>query len=229
MIIFAGAIHAPAFFFMPTAVQMRTRLRNALDDVETAYRQGTFWQDYVLDLFLDAAQLSILRGCVVKMQFHAFQNLIRQATITGVLTPLPADYFAPLSATINASQFSSFTDAVDRPAALHVGAPSGIEDWKPLHHAVMIHGTNARARIGATPVTGRLFYVRRPTRVGPATNHVEMPDWVYDAVVHLAACGLQSKDDGTVTRSVKAVTQVLGRMQSVPGELFPALIQGVDK
>ena len=55
---------------MPTAAQMRAKVRSILDDEQSLWKQGSMWTDQQIDAALDAAQFAFVRYAYLKKQWH---------------------------------------------------------------------------------------------------------------------------------------------------------------
>lgn len=206
---------------MPTAAQMRAKVRAVLDDEQSLWKQGTMWTDTQIDLALDAAQFQFVRYCYLKKQWHLISNLY--ANVTGVSpVNLPGTYMFYASATIN-------NDGVNYPAVLYIGWSGSLFDMDPIRYVALIRNNTVEFKIGTTPTQGTLYYYRLPTTISGGSNHIEMIDPCYDAIIYHAIAILQQKDWGQCQRALKNMQAVIMPLMGEPMEMYPVnLNQNTD-
>lgn len=206
---------------MPTAAQMRAKVRAVLDDEQTLWKQGTMWTDTQIDLALDAAQFQFVRYCYLKQQWHLISQFYTNVTGASPLT-LPADYLFYGSATVS-------NDGLNYPAVLYIGWSGSIYDADPIRYVAYIKNTTIEFKLGPTQTTGTLHYFRRPTTISAGSNHTEMIDPCYDAIVYHALAILQLKDWGQCQRALKNLQAVMAPLIAEPMAMYPVnLNQNTD-
>lgn len=205
---------------MPTAAQMRAKVRAVLDDEQSLWKQGTMWTDTQIDLALDAAQFQFVRYCYLKQQWHLIAPLFSSAS--GMFMTLPANYMFYASATVQ-------KDNVSYPAVLYIGWSGSLYDMDPTRFTALIRNTTVEFRTGTIPTTGTLYYFRSPTAISAGSNHVEMTDPCYDAIVYHALAILQQKDWGQCQRALKNMQAVMAPLIGEPMAMHPVnLNQNTD-
>lgn len=206
---------------MPTAAQMRAKVRAVLDDEQSLWKQGTMWTDTQIDLALDAAQFQFVRYCYLKKQWHLIANLYSNVTGDSPVF-LPDDYMFYASAAIN-------NDGVLYPAVLYIGWSGSLFDMDPIRYVALIKNSTVEFKIATTPTRGTLYYYRRPTKISGASNHIELIDPCYDAIIYHAIAILQQKDWGPCQRALKNMQAILAPLMSEPTEMYPVnLNQSTD-
>jgi hypothetical protein len=198
---------------MPTAAQMRSKLRAVLDDETSLWKQGTMWTDAQLDAALDAAQFAFVRYCYMKKQWHLISQLFTSIYGQSPLA-LPSNYLFYASATVD-------NDGVHYPAVLYIGWSGSLFDNDPVRYVSYIKNNTVEFKIGLFQSLGTLYYYRLPTRITGASNHTEMIDPCYDAIVYHALAILQQKDWGQCQRALKNMQAVLTPLLAEPVEMYP--------
>lgn len=206
---------------MPTAAQMRTKVRSVLDDDQSLWKQGTMWTDTQIDLALDAAQFQFVRYCYLKQQWHLISALYTNVSGVSPLT-LPQDYLFFASASVS-------YDNVQYPAVLYIGWSGNLYDNDPIRYVAYIKNTTVEFKLGPTPTSGTLYYFRRPVAITGASNHTELIDPCYDAIVYHALAILQQKDWGQCQRALKNLQAVMAPLMTEPMGMYPVnLNQNTD-
>lgn len=205
---------------MPTAAQMRAKVRAVLDDEQSLWKQGTMWTNAQIDLALDAAQFQFVRYCYLKKQWHLISNLY--ASITGDSPVfLPADYMFYASATVN--------NTGNYPAVLYIGWSGSLFNMDPIRYVALIRNQTIEFKVGTQPTEGTLFYYKYPTKISGSSNHIEMIEPCYDAIIYHAIAILQQKDWGQCQRALKNMQAVIAPLMTQPMEMYPTnLNQNTD-
>ena len=207
---------------MPTAAQMRAKVRAMLDDETSLWKQGTMWSDAQIDATLDAAQLAFVRYTYLKQQWHLISQLYTSVSGISPVT-LPANYMQYASATVDVynplSPSPSFLDPY--PAVLYIGWSGSIFDTDSIRYVSLIKNNTVEFKNGLSGASGTLYYYRRPTLISGASNHTEMIDPCYDAIMYHAAALLQQKDYGECQRSLKNMQAVVAPLMGEPIEMYP--------
>lgn len=206
---------------MPTAAQMRAKVRAVLDDQTSLWKQGTMWTDTQIDAALDAAQFAFVRYCYLKKQWHLISNLYANTSGQSPLN-LPGNYMFYASATLD-------VDSEPYPAVLYIGWSGAIYTMDPSRYVAHIRSGTVEFRNGLAHTTGTLYYYKFPVAISASSNHTEMVDACYDAIVYHALAILQQKDWGQCQRALKNMQAVLTPLLSEPGEMYPVnLNQNTD-
>lgn len=206
---------------MPTAAQMRAKVRAVLDDEQSLWKQGTMWTDTQIDLALDAAQFQFVRYCYLKQQWHLISALYANTSGASPLT-LPQDYLFFASASVS-------NDNVQYPAVLYIGWSGSLYDNDPIRYVAYIKNTTIEFKLGPTATSGTLYYFRRPVAISAGSNHTELIDPCYDAIVYHALAILQQKDWGQCQRALKNLQAVMAPLMSEPMGMYPVnLNQNTD-
>lgn len=176
------------------------------------------WSDAEIDAALDAAQFAFVRYSYLKRQWHLISGIY--ATVSGA-SPLsiPTNYMMYASAEVESPVGGTFW-----PASLKMGYGGKIFDEDPDRATAFIGGQTVIFRRGVTQVNGRLHYYRRPTKISGASNHTEMNDTCYDAIVYHAAALLQQKDYGQCQRALKSFAAVMSQLVDEPLEMYPPTV-----
>lgn len=206
---------------MPTAAQMRAKVRAVLDDQTSLWKQGTMWTDTQIDAALDAAQFAFVRYSYLKKQWHLISNLYANVSGQSPLN-MPGNYMFYASATID-------FDSQPYAAVLYIGWSGSIYSTDPTRYVAHIRAGTINFLNGLTPTTGTLYYYRLPTTISGSSNHTEMIDACYDAIVYHAVAILQQKDWGQCQRALKNMQAVMAPLLSEPAEMYPVnLNQNTD-
>jgi hypothetical protein len=206
---------------MPTAAQMRNKVRAVLDDQPSLWKQGVMWSDTQIDAALDAAQFAFVRYTYLKEQWHLISQLYSNVSGASPLL-LPNNYMFYASATVN-------FDSQPYPAVLHMGWSSALYANDPIRYVAQIRNNTVQFFAGQTQVSGTLFYYRLPTTITGASNHTELIDPCYDAIVYHALAILQQKDWGPCQRALKNMQSIISTLMTEPTEMYPVnLNQNTD-
>lgn len=203
---------------------MRAKVRAVLDDEQSLWKQGTMWTDTQIDLALDAAQFQFVRYCYLKQQWHLISQLYTFQTVLAPLTvlPIPTDYMFYASAFV-------LDGTISYAATLYIGWSGTIYDVDPIRYVAIIKNNTVEFKLGQTPTQGRLNYFRLPTAITGTSNHTEMIDPCYDAIVYHALAILQQKDWGQCARALKNLQAVMGPLMTEPMAMYPVnLNQNTD-
>jgi hypothetical protein len=201
---------------------MKDKVRAFLDDEVTMWKQGSMWSDDQIYAALDAAQLAFVRYSYMKEQWHLISRL---HSSTGGISPhtLPADYMFYASATVDAfnplSPAPPFLDP--HPAVLYIGWSGSIYASDEIRYVAYIKNNIIEFRNGLNSGFGDLYYYKRPTKVTAASNHTEMIDACYDAIVYHGVAMLQQKDWGQCSRFLKNMNAILKSVMSEPTGMYP--------
>ena len=200
---------------MPTAAEMRTQLRQALDDFETPRRRGLMWSDAELDRALTAAQYATVRALYKKRHWHLISRL--GVTVNGASPlALPANYMFYGSA-----QCESISSGDLYPASLHIGFAARNYSPDAARFTATITSAAVEFYHGELETDGEFRYWRRPTIIAGGSNHTEFIDQVYEMIVHWATALLQVKDWGQCQRAIKNLAEVYKRITSTPYGMNP--------
>lgn len=207
---------------MPTAAQMRAKVRAALDDETSLWKQGTMWSDSQIDAALEAAQLAFVRYTYLKKQWHLISQLYTSVSGTSPVA-LPANYMQYASATINVFNPNSPSATLldPYPAVLYIGWSGNLFENDPTRYVALIKNNTIEFSDGVNPASGTLYYYRYPTKISGASNHTEMIDPCYDAIMYHAMAILQQKDWGQCQRALKNMQAVIGPLMGEPMEMYP--------
>lgn len=207
---------------MPTATQLRAKVRAALDDETSLWKQGTMWSDTQIDAALQAAQLAFVRYTYLKKQWHLISELYTSVSGTNNLA-LPANYMQYASATIGVyNPLSPSVSLIDPyPAVLYIGYSGSLFVQDPRRYTVLIKNNTIEFRDGINSASGTLYYYRYPTKISGASNHTEMITPCYDAIVYHAIAMLQQKDWGQCQRALKNFQAIIGPLMNEPAEMYP--------
>lgn len=200
---------------MPTAAQMRSKVRSILDDEQSLWKQGAMWNDQQIDAALDAAQFAFIRYAYLKKQWHLISPYFTSITGTSPLG-LPANYMFYASAAIQEEPGLPFY-----PAVLYIGWSGALFTPDTTRYVAFIRNNTVEFRAGNNNATGTLWYYQTPTRISAGSNHVEMIDPCYDAIVYHACAILQQKDWGQCQRALKNMQAVIMPLMSEPMEMYP--------
>lgn len=207
---------------MPTAAQLRAKVRAALDDETSLWKQGTMWSDSQIDAALQAAQLAFVRYTYLKKQWHLISQLY--TSVSGNITvSLPSNYMQYASATVDVYNPLSLSPSLKDPypAVLYIGYSGSIFEKDPIRYTAFIKNNTVEFKEGLNGTSGTLYYYRYPTKITGASNHTEMIDPCYDAIVYHAIAILQQKDWGQCRRALKNLEAVIGPLMGEPAEMYP--------
>lgn len=207
---------------MPTAAQLRSKVRAVLDDETSLWKQGTMWSDSQIDAALEAAQLAFVRYTYLKKQWHLISQLYANVYgFSGIA--LPSNYMQYASATVSVynplSVNPTFLDPY--PAVLYIGWSGNVIDRDPIRYIAMIKNSTVEFKNGLSSAYGTLYYYRYPTKISGSSNHTEMIDPCYDAITYHAIAILQQKDWGQCRRALKNLEAVIGPLMGEPAEMYP--------
>lgn len=180
------------------------------------------WSDSQIDAALQVAQLAFVRYTYLKKQWHLISKLYTSVSGQDFLT-LPANYMQYASATIGVynplSPSVTLTDPY--PAVLYIGYSGSILNQDPIRYTVLIKNNTIAFKQGLNSGSGTLYYYRYPTKISGASNHTEMIDPCYDAIVYHAIAILQQKDWGKCQRAIKNMNAILTPLMGEPAEMYP--------
>ena len=203
---------------MPTAASMRSKLRAFLDDEQSVWAKGSMWSNNELDAALDVAQLSFVRYSYMKQYWHLLSRLHATTAGSSPLS-LPADYLF-----YSSSQIESAVPGTYYPAVLYMGYGALNLNNDNARYVAVIRGNTVTFNRGFNSANGIFSYYRRPTKITGASNHTDMIDPCYDAMVYHAAAILQQKDFGQCQRAIKSMKAVVDSITQDPTNMYPPVV-----
>lgn len=176
------------------------------------------WSDTELDIALDAAQFAFVRYSYLKKHWHLISRL-HSTTAGSSPLQVPNDYLFYSSAQVESSTAGTYY-----PATLLMGYGALNINNDGERYIAVIRGSTITFNRGLVTGNGIFSYYRRPVKISGASNHTDMIDPCYDAIVYHAAAILQQKDFGQCQRALKNMKAVIDGLTQDPVEMYPPII-----
>lgn len=199
------------------------RVRDILQDKESATVLGEFYHDLEIVLSLNAAQDFIVNFCV-RTQFHYYLNgLIKTTAYLTSPTTLPSDYLHGISA-ISGAEISL------HPARLYIGG-LGYTYMGVDHNSCIILNNQLYFLEGGVHSGGKLIYYKKPSYIGATSlgldvaadfNDKDFYDFIYNDIFVQNACVLLGLKEPQTQREYKKIKKVMKELltQPIKDDLF---------